>query len=391
VPNEPRDELVAPAGAFRIYLGAVAGVGKTCAMLDEGRRRSARGTDVVIGLVESHGRSHTAELAEGLEVVPRRSVQYRGATFSEMDLDAILSRRPAVVLVDELAHTNVPGSGRHEKRYEDVFELLDRGISVISTVNIQHLESLADAVETMTGVPVRERLPDHVLQRADQIELVDSSAEQLRRRMLHGHIYPADRVSDALTHFFRTENLVALRELALRYVADESEEELHAFLEARHPAELWETTERILVGVSASSEAAAALRRAARIAARSKGELHAVSVHDADRERPQDAELLSTLRKLALDLGASWHELAGEDPATALVNFAREHQITQIVLGTSRRGRLAHLSRRSVVGRVLRAAGAAGVDVHIIARAVAADRAPHPPVQARRHGTESPE
>ena len=223
---ELESDSVSPAGGFRIYMGAVAGVGKTFAMLDEGWRRHRRGADVVVGFVETHGRPRTAELIRDLEVVPRKVVAYRESQFEEMDLDALLERRPEVALVDELAHTNVPGSGRNEKRWQDVIELLNAGIHVITTVNVQHLESIADAVERMTGSRVRERVPDWVVRKADQLELIDSSPEQLRRRMVHGNIYPPAKVQDALTHFFRTENLVALRELALRFVADETEEEL---------------------------------------------------------------------------------------------------------------------------------------------------------------------
>ena len=217
---------VEPAGHFRIYLGAAPGVGKTYAMLSEGQRRRGRGADVVGGFVESYGRPLTEALTSGLEVVPRKAVDYRGNRLEEMDLDAVLSRRPEVALVDELAHTNVPGSGRHGKRWQDVLEILGAGINVITTVNIQHLESIADEVEQMTGAPVRERVPDWVVRKADQIELIDSSPEQLRRRMLHGNIYPKKKVPQALTHFFRTDNLIALRELALRFVADDSDEEL---------------------------------------------------------------------------------------------------------------------------------------------------------------------
>jgi two-component system sensor histidine kinase KdpD len=201
--------LVEVAGQFRIYLGAAGGVGKTIAMLDEGHRRRDRGADVVVGIVESHGRPVTEARLADLEIVPRRVVEHRGAMFEEMDLDAVLSRQPKVVLVDELAHTNVPGSGRHEKRCKDVLELLDAGIDVITTLNVQHLENIADAVERITDAQVRERVPDWIVRKADQIELVDSSPEQLRRRMLHGNIYPTEKIPQALTNFFRADNLTA--------------------------------------------------------------------------------------------------------------------------------------------------------------------------------------
>jgi len=362
---------VEPTGRFRIYLGAVAGVGKTCAMLDEGRRRKRRGTDVVVGFAETHGRAYTASLLEDLEVVPRKQVAYRGSAFEEMDLDAILERKPQVALIDELAHTNVPGSGRHAKRYEDVLELLDAGIAVISTVNIQHLESLASAVEKITGVAVRERVPDWVVRRADQLELIDSSPQQLRRRMLHGNIYPMEKVPYALENFFRTENLVALRELALRFVADETDEELIAYLEKHGASGIWDTAERIMVAVTGAPGNDEVMRRAARMAARAKADLHVVHVESDDGSAGRDAarrkESLGRLRRLADDLGASFVELPCDDPAKALVEFARSHQITQIVLGSSRRSRWQELTRGSVIHRILRAAGESGVDVHVIA------------------------
>jgi two-component system, OmpR family, sensor histidine kinase KdpD len=361
-------DAVSPAGRFRIYMGAVAGVGKTFAMLDEGWRRHRRGADVVIGFVETHGRPRTAELIRDLEVVPRKTVTYRNSEFEEMDLDAVLARGPEVALVDELAHTNVPGSGRNEKRWQDVIELLSAGIHVITTVNVQHLESIAEAVERMTGSRVRERVPDWVVRKADQLELIDSSPEQLRRRMMHGNIYPPAKVQDALTHFFRTENLVALRELALRFVADETEDELLAYLRDRHPNEMWDTAERIMVAITAAPGTDSVIRRAARLSARMKGDLHAVHVTSAEQPRQRDADSLEALHRLTDDLGAHWHEITRDDPARALVDFATEHQVTQIVLGSSRRSRWEEMTKGSVVQRVLRFASDSGVDVHVIAR-----------------------
>jgi two-component system sensor histidine kinase KdpD len=368
VTSRMESDAVGPTGKFRIYLGAAAGVGKTFAMLDEGWRRHRRGADVVVGFVETHGRPRTAELIRDLEVTPRKVVTYRGAQFEEMDLDAVLTRKPEVALVDELAHTNVPGSGRNAKRWQDVLELLDARIGVITTVNVQHLESIADAVERMTATRVRERVPDWVVRKADQLELIDSSPEALRRRMVHGNIYPAEKVPNALTHFFRTENLVALRELALRFVADETEEELLEYLRQRHPDALWETTERIMVAVTGAQGTDAVIRRAARIAARTKADLHAVHVTGAEQTRRADDDGVAALHNLADDLGAEWHELNRDDPARALVDFAREHQVTQIVLGSSRRSRWEELTKGSVVQRVLRFAADCDVDVHVIAR-----------------------
>jgi len=365
--SQDADEVVAPAGHFRIYLGAAAGVGKTYAMLNEGHRRRDRGADVVIGFAEPHGRALTDRLIAGLEVVPRTGVEYRGCQLEEMDTDAVLRRRPKVALIDELAHTNVPGSGRHEKRWQDVLEILAAGIDVITTVNIQHLESIADDVEGMTGAQVRERVPDWVVRKANQTELVDSSPEQLRRRMLHGNIYPPDRAQQALTHFFRTDNLIALRELALRFVADETEEELLDHLRRHHALGMWETTERIMVAVTGAPGDDVLMRRAARIAARSRADIVVVRVTDSDALAA--GHPVEKLQELAADIGARWHEVESDDPSRAIVGFAREYQITQIVIGASKRSRWRHLTQGgSKVLKVIKAAGDTGIDVHVIAR-----------------------
>jgi len=371
--QDPTD-VVEDAGHFRIYLGAAAGVGKTYAMLSEGHRRLSRGADVVIGFVECHGRPHTEQLMEGLEAVPRKTVEYRGSQLAEMDLDAVLRRRPRIALIDELAHTNVPGSGRHGKRWQDVMEILGAGIGVITTVNIQHLESIADEVERLTGAKVRERVPDWAVRKADQIELVDSSPQQLRRRMLHGNIYPDEQAPQALTHFFRTDNLIALRELALRFLADQTDEELLAYLrqqeeEEEEAATVWETAERIMVAVTAEPGNDSLLRRAARIAARTKADLDAVHVVANDASSAADQQATAQLRELATDVGARWHEIQDDDPARAIARFARQHQITQIVIGSSHRSRWQQLAGGgSHVVKVIREAGAVGIDVHVIAR-----------------------
>jgi len=294
-------------------------------------------------------------------------IDYRGMRLTDMNLDAVLRRRPGIALVDELAHTNVPGSGPHEKRWQDVLDILAAGINVITTVNIQHLESIADEVEHMTGVKVRERVPDWVVRKADQIELIDSSPEQLRRRMLHGNIYPKEKVPQALTHFFRTDNLTALRELALRFVADESDDELLEHLRQRQSQVLWETTERIMVAVSAEPGSDVLLRRAARIASRVKGELDALHVLLNDASPSSEARSIDELRELAGNLGARWHELQDDDPARAIVSFARQHQITQIVIGSIQRGWWHFADGGPVLRRVIHEAGASGIDVHIIA------------------------
>jgi two-component system, OmpR family, sensor histidine kinase KdpD len=362
------DGAVEAAGHFRIYLGAAAGVGKTYAMLNEGRRRRDRGADVVIGFVESHGRQHTEDMIGDLEVVPRKKVEYRGSVLEEMDLDAVLARHPGVALIDELAHTNVPGSGKNEKRWQDVLEIIAAGINVITTVNIQHLESIADEVERMTGVPVRERVPDWVVRKADQIELVDSSPEQLRRRMLHGNIYPKETVTRALSNFFRTDNLIALRELALRFLADETDEELLEHLRRHESDVVWETCERVMVAVSTAPGTDALIRRAARMAARLKGELDVLHVAASDATRPGDRGAVEKLRQLAADVGAHWYQVEGDDPTRAIVAFAQQHQITQIVIGSSQRSRWQQVTGGgSRVTRIIREAGALGIDVHVIA------------------------
>ncbi|HEX4128330.1 MAG TPA: sensor protein KdpD [Acidimicrobiales bacterium] len=369
------DEGVRPSGKFRVYLGAAAGVGKTCAMLDEGWRRFQRGADVVVGFVETHKRPYTVEQIRDLPVVPRKTVQYRETDWEDMDLDAVIARRPKVALIDELAHTNVPDSGRHEKRWQDVLEILDAGIAVITTVNIQHIESVADAVERITGVAVRERVPDWVVRRADQIELIDSSADQLRRRMLHGNIYPEHKVPAALNGFFRAENLAALRELSLRFVADETEEELLEYLRSKGAAgELWETTERIMVAVTGAPGNASVIRRAARIAARVKAPLVAINVvsGDADTTKAGTAELEEVVRAV----GGTWQTVQADDVAKAIFQAAIAQQITQIVVGTSRLRRWQSVTRGSVIQQILRMASENDIDLHVIARRGESNGAP---------------
>ena len=352
-------------GCLRVYLGMAPGVGKTYAMLDEGRRRLSRGTDVVVGIVETHGRAHTAEQLEGLEVVPRARMSYRGSTFEEMDLDAVLARRPAVALVDELAHSNIPGS-RHEKRWQDVDELLEAGIDVITTVNIQHLESLNDVVQRISGVEQHETIPDEVVRRADQIEIVDISPEALRRRMAHGNIYPADTVDAAMSNYFRVGNLSALRELALLWVAERVDEGLQRYRAAHGIEQPWEARERIVVSLPGGPEGETLLRRAVRIAARTTGsELLAVHVVKGDGLAGLDPAEIGRQRRLAESMGGSWHQVAGDDVAVALLDFARAENATQIVLGASSRGRWeAFLAGEGIGARVTRLSGT--IDVHFV-------------------------
>jgi two-component system sensor histidine kinase KdpD len=329
-------------GTLRIYLGAAPGVGKTFAMLGEGRRRMERGTDVVVGFVETHGRKRTAEQIGNLEVIPRRRIEYKGTTFEEMDVDAILSRRPEVALIDELAHTNVPGS-RNEKRWQDVEELLEAGITVVSTLNIQHLESVNDVVEQVTGIRQRETIPDEVVRRADQVELADMTPEAIRRRMAHGNIYPAERIDAALGNYFREGNLAALRELALMWVADSVDEGLAKYREREGIEGPWETRERVLVGLVGLEVEDHLIRRAARMANRMKADLVAVHVQQQDDLSVGSEELLERLRRLVEGLGGQYREIVAADIGDALLDTARSLNASQVVLGASRHSRWAEL------------------------------------------------
>jgi two-component system sensor histidine kinase KdpD len=352
-----------PRGNLRIYLGAAPGVGKTFAMLNEGRRRHTRGTDVVVGYVETHNRPHTAEQIGDLEVVPRKRVEYRGTQFEDMDVDAILARHPQQVLVDELAHTNVPGM-RNEKRYQDVEELLEAGIDVISTVNVQHLESVNDVVERITGVEQRETLPDAAVRRADQVELVDMTPEALRRRMAHGNIYAAEKVDAALANYFRPGNLAALRELALLWVADKVDDGLQQYMEDHGITAAWETRERIVVALTGAPGGEHLVRRAARMATRAKGDLLGVHVRAGEGLAGPPPGDLERHRRLLEDLGGSYYEVVGAETAATLVGFARNEHATQLVMGSSRRSRWSELTRGSVINRVVRESG--DIDVHVI-------------------------
>ena len=353
-------------GSLRIYLGAAPGVGKTFDMLDEGYRRAQRGTDVVVGFVETHGRPRTAAQLRDLEIVPRKSVQHRGATFEEMDVEAILRRRPQVVLIDELAHTNVPGSGPHEKRWQDVEQLLEAGIEVLSAVNVQHLESLNDVVETITGVPQRETVPDAVVRAAEQVQLVDMTPEALRRRMAHGNIYPPEKVDAALGNYFRPGNLTALRELALLWLADRVEEGMQRYREQHGITGPWETRERVVVALTGGPEGDALIRRAARIAARTAGgDLVAVHVSRSDGIVGSGPAGLESQRLLVESLGGTYHSIVGEDVPRTLLEFARSVDATQIVLGASRRRPFAAALAGPGTGQtVTRLSGP--IDVHIV-------------------------
>ena len=367
-------------GELRIYLGAAPGVGKTFAMLGEAQRRIERGTDLVVGLVETHGRPRTAELLAGIEVVPVRAA----GPLPEMDLDAVLARRPEVVLVDELAHTNAAGS-RHSKRWKDVEELLEAGIDVLTTVNVQHLESLNDVVERITGVRQRETVPDEVVRRAEQIELVDITPEALRRRMAHGNVYGPEKVDAALANYFQPGNLTALRELALLWVADEVDVAVQRYRSDRGVTEVWETRERVVVALTGDKESETVLRRAARVAKRSgAADLLAVHVLRSDGLTGPPVGAIPRLRALAEDVGASFHTVVGgageADVPAALLDFARGANATQLVIGTSRRSRLARVFDQGIGARVVQESGT--IDVHMVSHDAAGRGLRLPPLRS---------
>ncbi|MFZ4239367.1 ATP-binding protein [Streptomyces murinus] len=352
-------------GRLKVYLGAAPGVGKTYRMLDEGRRRAARGADVVVGFAECHGRPRTEAMLDGLARVPRAACSYRGGRFEEMDLDAVLARRPQVAIVDECAHSNVPGEGRNAKRWQDIEILLAAGIDVVTALNIQHLESLNDVVEKITGVPQHETVPDEVVRRAWQIELVDMPPEGLRRRMAHGNIYPPEAIDAALANYFRPGNLTALRQLALLWVADRVDEALQEYRSRHGIGRIWETRERVVVALTGGPEGDTLVRRAARIADRSAGgDLLAVHVARSDGLAAGVSHAsLARQRRLVEDLGGSYHSVVGDDVAATLVEFARAENATQLVLGTSRRGRLARFLTGPGTGETVTALSG-DIDVH---------------------------
>ncbi|MEU4162093.1 sensor histidine kinase KdpD [Actinoplanes sp. NPDC026670] len=351
-------------GELRIYLGAAPGVGKTYTMLEEAHRRIERGTDVVVAFVETHGRKHTQAMLADLEIIERRTIEYRGARFTEMDLDAVLDRRPEVAIVDELAHSNVPGSV-HAKRWQDVHALLDAGIDVLTTVNVQHLESLNDVVARITGVEQRETVPDAIVRAAEQVELVDMTPEALRRRMAHGNIYRPEKIDAALGNYFRTGNLTALRELALLWLADKVDDQLDKYRADNAIDNTWETRERVVVALTGGPEGDTLIRRASRIAARVKGaDLMAVHVTRNDGLAGADPAELARQRVLVESLGGTYHQVVGTDIPQALLDFARGANATQIVLGASSRGRFAQLFATGVGVTTIARSGS--IDVHLV-------------------------
>ncbi|MCV7430827.1 sensor histidine kinase KdpD [Mycolicibacterium bacteremicum] len=350
-------------GELRIYLGAAPGVGKTFAMLGEAHRRLERGTDLVAAVVETHGRTKTAELLDGIEIIPPRYVEYRGAGFPELDVDAVLARRPQVVLVDELAHTNTPGSA-NPKRWQDIEQLLAAGITVITTVNVQHLESLNDVVAQITGIEQQEKVPDEVVRAADQIELVDITPEALRRRLSHGNVYSPDRIDAALSNYFRRGNLTALRELALLWLADQVDAALAKYRSDNKITATWEARERVVVAVTGDRESETLVRRASRIASKSSAELMIVHVVRGDGLAGVSAPMMGAVRDLAASLGATVHTVVGDDVPAALLDFAREMNATQLVIGTSRRSRWARIVDEGIGATVVQNSDT--IDVHMV-------------------------
>ncbi|MCU1549861.1 MAG: histidine kinase [Glaciihabitans sp.] len=357
-------------GRLRVLLGAAPGVGKTYTMLEEGARLLHEGKDVVVAVVETHDRAATAAMLEGLEVIPRLLVEHRGVSLAEMDVDAVLRRNPDIALVDELAHTNAPGSA-NEKRWQDVETLLVAGINVMSTVNVQHIESLRDVVEQIVGAPQRETIPDQILRDADQLEVVDLAPEALRDRLAEGHVYPAGRIDAALSNYFRLGNLTALRELALLWLADEVDSALKTYRTEHGIDSKWEARERVVVALTGGPEGETLIRRGARIAARSAGgELVVVHVTRQDGLSERHPGALTAQRALTEKLGGTYHQVIGDDVPRALVEFAKAMNATQLVIGVSRRGRIAAALTGPGIGTtVIRESGV--IDVHIVTHAAA--------------------
>jgi two-component system sensor histidine kinase KdpD len=368
MPKTPEEwlEVTTPAkrtkGVLKLFLGYAPGVGKTHSMLSEAIRRHSRGEDIVIGVVETHGRKGIAELACQLEVVPRRKIDYKGTVFDEMDIDAILERKPEVALVDELAHTNIPGT-RHRKRYEDVLELLEANIDVISTVNIQHIESVAPTVNAFTGVIVRETVPDWVLQLSQETVMVDLTPEALQNRMKRGDVYHKEKIEQALRNFFRRGNLIALRELALRQVAEQVDRSLSSYMDEKDIQQNWAVRERIAVCISANPRAQYLVARAARMARRMDAELYAVHV-DLERGGVKNETSLEANLRFAESLGAKPVRLKGTSVADAAAQFVREKHVTQMIFGRSAGEGWRKLRYLNAINRFLRDAPA--VDVHIV-------------------------
>jgi two-component system, OmpR family, sensor histidine kinase KdpD len=354
-------------GKLKIFIGYAPGVGKTYSMLNEGNRRLKRGQDIVIGYVESHQREETDNQIGELEIIPKKKIEYNGTVLEEMDTDAIMARRPLTVLVDELAHTNVPGS-KYQKRYQDVEEILGNGINVITTLNIQHLESLNDVVRQITGIAVRETIPDYIVEKADEVVVTDITPDALHNRLMRGNVYNLDKVPQALKNFFRKGNLNALRELALRQTAEEVDEDLEEYMKEHGIKDNWHIVERVMVCISPSLSAKKLIRRGARIARRYKCEWIVVSVNCthrlAPKMTPKQSEVLEGYYKLAKQLGAEVVTLTGKSISGELANFAHERHITQIIIGHASRTKAQTLLRGSTVTKLLKQAK--NIEVHVI-------------------------
>jgi two-component system sensor histidine kinase KdpD len=368
MPKTPEDWLneISPEksrGIFKLFLGYAPGVGKTYSMLSEAIRRASRGEDVLVGVVESHGRKATAELAAKLDRIPARKLEYKGTLFDEMDVDAIVARHPAVVVIDELAHTNIEGS-KHAKRYEDVMEILDARIDVLSTMNVQHVESLGPTVQQITGVQVRETVPDWVMQRVDEIVLADLTPQALQKRMERGDIYPVDRAQRALSHFFRPGNLIALRELALRQVTGVVDRSLDAFLEKDGTQPAHTVRERIGVCVSSNPDAQYLIARGSRMAQAMGGEFFVFYIDVGRDTRPEDQKTLAENIRFAENLGAKVVRGSGGSIADGLAQLVRENHITQVIFGRSARTGWQRYLYLSAIQRFLR--DSPSVDVHIV-------------------------
>lgn len=344
-------------GKLKIFIGYAAGVGKTYSMLNEANRRLKRGENIVIGYLESHGRKETDAQVADLEIIPRKKVHYNGLIMEEMDTEAIIKKNPTRVIIDELAHTNVPGS-KYAKRYEDIQEILDNGIHVISTLNIQHLESLNDIVEKITGVPIKETIPDRIVDQADEVVVIDITPNALRNRLTRGNIYQQESASKALKNFFRKENLNALRELALRQTAEEVDEELEEYLKEQGLKENWHVAERVMVCISPTPSAKKLIRKGARIAKRYHCEWTVVTVHCthlfAPRPTEKDLQILENNLKLATQLGASVVKLTGKSISNELADYAESKHITRIIIGHDKRTFLQTLVRGSTLSKLLK-------------------------------------
>lgn len=354
-------------GRFKVFLGYAPGVGKTFSMLSEGIRRRSRGEDVVIGIVETHGRSATAELAGKLEEVARREIEYKGTLFTELDVDSVLRRAPQVALIDELAHTNVEGS-RFAKRYEDVLELLEHGVDVVSTINVQHVESLTPRVQALTGITVREQVPDWMLDRADEIVLSDLTPEALVTRMRRGDIYPAERVERSLANFFRRGNLIALREMALQRVTRAVDRTLEDYVKRKRLGGQWSIAERVAVCISSNVQARDLIARGARLAEALDAQLYVLHVDDAGDVSGERKAALEAGLQLARNLGAHVEILKGKDTARTTAVFVREHRITQAIVGRSATHGLRSYLYFFALQRFM--AEAPHVDLHIVTQEI---------------------